>query len=193
SVTAAAEVLPSIGVALEIAEAHGRSALDALCTVIGSRRVLLVLDNLEQVLDAAGDIAALVSRCPSLHVIATSRAPLKIGAESEFVLPPLELPAENATSLDSLGRCPSVALLVQRAEKVRPGFALTADNAPVIAAICRRLDGLPLALELAAARVRILEPAVLLQRLDHALDLLTSGDRDLPLRQRTLRATISWS
>ncbi|MEO6463590.1 MAG: protein kinase, partial [Candidatus Eisenbacteria bacterium] len=107
SVTAAAEVLPSIGVALEISEAHGRSALDALCTVIGSRRVLLVLDNLEQVLDAAGDIATLVSRCPSLDVIATSRAPLKIGAESEFVLPPLELPAENATSLDSLGRCPS--------------------------------------------------------------------------------------
>jgi len=193
SVTAAREVLPTVGVALDIAEAHGRSALDALCTVIGSRRVLLVLDNLEQVLDAAEDIASLVSRCPSLQVIATSRAPLKIGAESEFVLPPLELPAQEATSLDSLGNCPSVALFVQRAEKVRPGFALTAANATTIAAICRRLDGLPLALELAAARVRILEPAVLLQRLDHALDLLTSGDRDLPLRQRTLRATISWS
>jgi predicted ATPase len=89
--------------------------------------------------------------------------------------------------------CPSVALLVQRAEKVKPGFRLDASNAATIAAICRRLDGLPLALELAAARVRILEPAALLQRLDHALDLLTSGDRDLPLRQRTLRATISWS
>src|SRR5690606_12710243 len=89
--------------------------------------------------------------------------------------------------------CPSVELFVQRAQKVKPGFGLTSSNATAIAGICRSLDGLPLALELAAARVRILEPAVLLQRLDHALDLLTSGDRDLPLRQRTLRATISWS
>ncbi len=193
SVTAADEVLPTVANALDIAEAHGRSALDALCTVIGTRRILLVLDNLEQVLDAAGDIAALVSRCPSFQVIATSRAPLKIGAESEFALPPLELPAQGAASLDAIRTCPSVTLFVQRAEKVKPGFELTAANSSAVAAICRRLDGLPLALELAAARVRILEPAVLLQRLDHALDLLTSGDRDLPLRQRTLRTTISWS
>jgi predicted ATPase len=193
SVTAATDVLPTVASELDIAEAHGRSALEALSTVIGERRVLLVLDNLEQVLDAAGDVAALVSRCPALQVIATSRAPLKIGAESEFSLPPLELPAEGVTTLEELRSCPSVALVVQRAEKVKPGFALTAANAAAIAAICRRLDGLPLALELAAARVRILDPAVLLQRLDHALDLLTSGDRDLPLRQRTLRTTISWS
>ncbi|HLF55647.1 MAG TPA: protein kinase, partial [Thermoanaerobaculia bacterium] len=192
SVTAAAEVLPTVATALEIAEAHGRSALDALATVVGDRRVLLLLDNLEQVLDAATDLAELVARCPSLQLITTSRAPLKIGVESEFALPPLELPAETA-SLAALGVCPSVALFVQRAEKVRNGFALTAENAESITAICRRLDGLPLALELAAARVRILEPAALLQRLDHALDLLTSGDRDLPLRQRTLRAAISWS
>jgi predicted ATPase/serine/threonine protein kinase len=193
SVTAAADVLPTIGIVLDIAEARGRSALDGLCTVIGDRRVLLLLDNLEQVLDAAGDIAALVSRCPSLQVIATSRAPLKIGAESEFGLPPLELPAPDATSPDALKDCPSVALFMQRAEKVKPGFALTAANSAAIAAICRRLDGLPLALELAAARVRSLEPSALLQRLDRALDLLTSGDRDRPVRQRTLRATISWS
>jgi non-specific serine/threonine protein kinase len=193
SVTAAAEVMPTVGVTLDIGEAHGRSALDALCQVIGERRILLVLDNLEQVLDAAGDIATLVARCPQLQVIATSRAPLKIGAESELALPPLELPAREASTPEALMSCPSVALLVQRAEKVKPGFRLDATNAATIAAICRRLDGLPLALELAAARVRILEPAALLQRLDHALDLLTSGDRDLPLRQRTLRATISWS
>ena len=192
SVTAASEVMPAIGIALDIAEAHGRSALDAICTVIGDRRVLLVLDNLEQVLDAAGDIATLVSRCPALQVIATSRARLKIGAEFEFVLPPLELPAEHATP-EAMRACPSVALFLQRAEKVKPGFLLTTANAADVGAICRKLDGLPLALELAAARVRILEPAALLQRLDHALDLLTSGDRDLPLRQRTLRATISWS
>lgn len=193
AVTAAADVLPAVGLALEIAEAQGRSALEAVGTFIGERRMLLVLDNLEQVLEAATDISTLVSRCPSLQVIATSRAPLKIGAESEFSLPPLALPATRAGSLDDLLACPSVALLVQRAAKVKPGFALTAANADAITAICRRLDGLPLALELAAARVRILEPAALLQRLDHALDLLTSGDRDLPLRQRTLRATISWS
>jgi non-specific serine/threonine protein kinase len=193
SVTAASAVLPTIGVAFEIPEAQGRSALDALCTVIGQRRMLLVLDNLEQVIDAAEEIAALVSRCPALQVIATSRAPLKIGAETEFSLPPLELPARDMTSLDALRNCPSVALFLQRAVKVKQDFALTDTNSAVIAAICRQLDGLPLALELAAARVRVLEPAALLQRLDHALDLLTSGDRDLPLRQRTLRATISWS
>ena len=191
--TAAADVLPTLATALAIPEAQGRSALDALGTVVGSRDVLLVLDNLEQVLDAAEDVAALVARCPGLRVIATSRAPLKVGAETEFSLPPLELPAAGAQALDALRRCPSVSLFVQRAAKVKPGFALGEANAAPIAEICRRLDGLPLALELAAARARILEPAALLQRLDHALDLLTSGDRDLPLRQRTLRAAISWS
>ncbi|MDP9176521.1 MAG: protein kinase [Gemmatimonadota bacterium] len=193
SVTSAAEVMPTVSATLEIAEAHGRSALDALATVIGDGRVLLVLDNLEQVVEAADDIATLVSRCPGLQVIATSRRPLKIGAEVELALAPLELPAEGATKTDELLRCPSVALFVQRAEKVKPGFALSPANATSVVGICRSLDGLPLALELAAARVRILEPAVLLQRLDHALDLLSSGDRDLPVRQRTLRATISWS
>ena len=194
SVTAAAEVLPTVGIALDIAEAHGRSALDAL--VHGDRRPPRAPRARQS--RAGARCRRRTSRrssraAPSLQVIATSRAPLKIGAESEFGLPPLELPAQDATSLEALRTCPSVALLVQRAEKVKPGFALTAANAAAIAAICRRLDGLPLALELAAARVRILEPAALLQRLDHALDLLTSGDRDLPLRQRTLRATISWS
>jgi len=193
SITAASEVLPTVALTLQIAEAHGRSALDALSTVIGDRRVLLVLDNLEQVLDAAEEIAALVSRCPGLRVVATSRAPLKIGAEIEFALPPLDLPEKDARSPEEIGACPAVALFVQRAARVKLGFAITEANAEAIAAICRRLDGLPLALELAAARARILEPAALLQRLDHALDLLTSGDRDLPMRQRTLRATISWS
>ncbi|MCL4215354.1 MAG: protein kinase [Gemmatimonadales bacterium] len=193
SVTAPGDVMPTIATTLEIAEAHGRSALDAVVTIVGDRRVLLVLDNLEQVVEAATDIATLVSRCPELRVIATSRRPLKIGAEVELPLPPLELPTSEATEADELMQCPSVALFVQRAAKVKPGFTLSAANAVSVVGICRRVDGLPLALELAAARVRILEPAALLQRLDHALDLLTSGDRDLPLRQRTLRATISWS
>ena len=193
AVTAASSVLPTVCIALEIPEAHGRSALDALCTVIGQRRMLIILDNLEQVIDVAEEVAALVARCPALQVVATSRAPLKIGSETEFSLPPLELPAPHMISLDALRNCPSVALFLQRAVRVKQDFALTNTNSAAIAAICRQLDGLPLALELAAARVRVLEPAALLQRLDHALDLLTSGDRDLPLRQRTLRATISWS
>jgi predicted ATPase/tRNA A-37 threonylcarbamoyl transferase component Bud32 len=193
SVTAAGEVMPTIATTLEIAEAHGRSAIDAVATVVGDRRVLLLLDNLEQVIDAAEDIAALIAQCPGLQVLATSRRPLKIGAESELTLPPLDLPASGVVEADELMQCASVALFVQRAVKVKPGFTLSAANAVSVAGICRSLDGLPLALELAAARVRILEPAALLQRLDHALDLLTSGDRDLPLRQRTLRATISWS
>lgn len=193
SVTAPAEVMPTLSAALDIAEAHGRSALDALVTVLGEREVLLVLDNFEQVVEAAADVAALVARCPGVRLVVTSRRPLKIGAEVELALPPLDLPGEDDTDVAELLACPSVALFVQRARKVKPGFALTADNAGSVAGICRSLDGLPLALELAAARARVLEPAVLLQRLDHALDLLTSGDRDLPLRQRTLRATISWS
>jgi predicted ATPase len=193
SVTSPAEVLPTIGIALDVAEAHGRSALDALVVLIGHRRVLLVLDNLEQVLDAAGDIAELVSRCPALAIVATSRAPLKISAETEFALPPLALPESDSMPLDALGGVPSVALLLERAQKVKPGFALTDANRAAVVGICRKLDGLPLALELAAARLRILAPDALLKRLDRALDLLTSGDRDLPLRQRTLRATISWS
>ena len=192
SVTAPAEVLATIGTTLEIAEAHGRSPLDAAVTIIGDRRTLLVIDNFEQVLGAAEDIAQLLSRCPNLLVVTTSHAPLKIGAEVEFILPPLALPGAN-DNLETLLACPSIALFVQRAEKVKPGFALTAANSQAVASICRQLDGLPLALELAAARVRIMDPAALLQRLDHALDLLTSGDRDLPMRQRTLRATISWS
>jgi len=193
SVTDPAEVLPTVASTLDIAEAHGRSALEAIATVIGHRPFLLVLDNLEQVLDAATDIAELVARCDALQVIATSRAPLKIGAESEFPLPPLELPDEAEHSPDRLQACPSVALFVQRAVRVKPDFRLDASNADAVSGICRQLDGLPLALELAAARVRIMEPSKLLLRLDHALDLLSSGDRDLPLRQRTLRATISWS
>ncbi len=192
SVTDPKEVMPSISIALDIAEAPGRGPVEAIATLVGDRRVLLVLDNLEQVVEAAEEIASLVARCPGLQVVATSRRPLRISAEVELALPPLDLPAQGA-DVTAMLECPSVALFVQRAEKVKPGFTVTAANAAAIAGICRSLDGLPLALELAAARVRILEPAVLLQRLDHALDLLTSGDRDLPLRQRTLRATISWS
>ena len=192
SVTDPTDVLPTIATVLQIAEAHGRGHLEAIATLVGDRRVLLVLDNLEQVVEAAEGIAALVTRCAGLQVITTSRRPLRISAEVELALPPLELPMPSA-SLDAVRHCSAVALFVQRAERVKPGFAVTEHNAAAVVGICRSLDGLPLALELAAARVRILDPEMLLKRLDHALDLLTSGDRDLPIRQRTLRATISWS
>lgn len=193
SVTQASDVMSTVGTALGIAEAHGRSAVDAIVTVIGNRRTLFLLDNLEQVLDSAGDIAELVSRCAGVCVIATSRSPLKLGAEVELALPPLALPDAHATRVEELLESPAVELFVQRATKVQPAFAISSVNGAAVAEICIRLDGLPLALELAAARIRILEPAALLTRLDDALDLLTTGDRDLPERQRTLRATIDWS
>ncbi len=193
SVVTAADVMPAVGSALGIAEAHGRSALDAVATRFGAQRSLLVLDNFEQVLEAAGEVAELAARCPALQVVVTSQAPLRIGAETEFPLPPLDLPPSDASTPDEVLKAPSAALFAQRAAKVNPGFAVTAANARDVAAVCRRLDGLPLALELAAARIRILDPASLRARLEHALDVLTSGDRDLPERHRTLRATVGWS
>lgn len=193
AVERAEDVMPTVAVALDIAEAHGRSAVDAVATVIGDRRVILLLDNLEQVLGVATEVADLVARCPHLQLITTSRAPLKIGAETEFALPPLGVPPKDSTPTEDLSLYPAVQLFVQRATKVKPDFRLDAGNGTAVAAICRRLDGLPLALELAAARIRILRPSELLARLDRALDVLTSGDRDLPERQRTLRATVDWS
>lgn len=194
AVTDPSLVLPTIARALDVPEAEGRSVLDGLGALVGTRHVLFVLDNLEQVLGAAPDIAALLARCPHLHVLATSRSPLRIGAEAEYPVAPLDLPAPGAAvAPDDLSRYPATALFMERAVNACPGFAPTAEQADAVVAICRRLDGLPLALELAAARVRVLDPPTLLQRLEHALDVLTTGARDLPERQRTLRATIDWS
>lgn len=189
----AAEVVPTLAMALDVADVEGRAPIDGLMKVIGDRRLLLVLDNFEHVLDAAPGMARLLAACPGLQVLATSRAPLRIGGEQEFALEPLALPPSGADALDDVMGSPAVELFVTRARQARPDFRLAASNAAAVAAICRRLDGLPLALELAAARVRVLEPSALLQRLEHALDVLTSGARDLPERQRTLRATIDWS
>ena len=193
AVTDPREVMTTIATALDISEAHGRGPIDAVATLIGNRRVLLVLDNLEQVVESGGDISALLARCPELHVLATSRRPLRIGSETELPLPPLDLPESNS-SVAAMLECPSVLLFVQRADvgpasRSRHRCARIAGSVAPFPSLVTDSAGL----ELAAARVRVLEPAGLLQRLDHALDLLTSGDRDLPLRQRTLRATISWS
>ena len=175
----------------------GRAALcsTTLSAFLAPKRLLLVLDNCEQVLAAAPDVATLLAASPGLTVLATSREPLHVRGEREFPLPPLPLPAADRLpgASRSSAQVPAVALFVERAPAVQPDFALTADNAAAVAAICRRLDGLPLAIELAAARVKVLPPAALLARLEQRLPLLTGGGRDLPARQRTMRDAIAWS
>jgi len=152
------------------------------------------LDNLEQVVSAAGDLGELLARCPGVTMLATSRTVLGLAAEREYPVPPLPLPASPDTIPPAeLESSPAVALFADRARAVRPGFTLTDGNAAAVAAICRRLEGLPLAIELAAARTRLLDPAALLARLTASLDALGAGAVDLPERQRTLRATVEWS
>jgi predicted ATPase len=171
-----------------------RSPLDALVEYLCVRRSLLLLDNFEQVVDAAGQVAALVERCPRLQVLVTSRQVLRLQVEREYPVPPLDVPIEHASAEQVLAHVPSgVQLFVERAQATRPGFRLTSANAAVIAELCRRLDGLPLAIELAAGRIRLLSPDALLERIERRLDLIAGGGPDLPARQRTLRATLDWS
>ena len=160
---------------------------------LATKQLLLVLDNVEHLVEAAPAVGELLAACPRLKVLATSRLPLRLRAEREYPVPPLALPPVSEASPEELLRYEAVRLFVERAQAVRPGFTLTAETRPVVAEICRRLDGLPLAIELAAARVRILPPAMLLARLEKRLPLLTGGPRDAPARQRTLRNTIAWS
>lgn len=189
-----AAVLPAIAQSLGAREEPGRSLAQVIGVCIAGRKTLVLLDNLEQVIEAAPDIAALLAATPSLHVLATSRIPLRIRGEQEFPVRPLSAPRnEERHSGERLVHYPAVQLFVERAQAVRPGFRADAANVEAIAEICRRLDGLPLAIELAAARSRILDPETMLERLDKRLNLLTGGYRDLPLRQRTLRNTIQWS
>ena len=194
AVADAADFTPAMAEALDVKEAEGRSLADGVAALIGDKQALLLLDNLEQVVSAAPDVATLVSTCPELRILITSRTPLRIGAEQQYALVPLALPPpEDGREPESTMAYPGIALFVDRAKMAKSGFELTADNAPAIVAVCRRLDGLPLAIELAAARISLLSPEALLQRLDHALDVLVAGPRDRPDRQRTLRATIDWS
>ena len=170
------------------------SPVEALAETFGDGAWLLILDNLEQVVPAAPDLAELLARCPQVAIVATSRTVLGLRAEREYPVPPLPLPADSAAvPLQDLESWPAVALFVDRARAVRPGFAVTEGNAAAVAEICRRLEGLPLAIELAAARTRLLDPPALLDRLAASLDALGTGAVDLPERQRTLRATVEWS
>ncbi|MFL5798011.1 MAG: ATP-binding protein [Actinomycetota bacterium] len=177
------------------ARAEGpRPVLDILREHLMDREVLLLLDNFEQVLSAAPVVADLLDAAPRVRILATSREPLHLSGEQEFPVPPLGLPDAGASlAPERLARTGSVALFVQRATAVDPGFAITDANAAAVAEVCRRLDGLPLAIELAASRVKLLSPQAILERLEHRLELLTGGSVDLPARQRTLREAIGWS
>ncbi|MFL5762206.1 MAG: ATP-binding protein, partial [Thermomicrobiales bacterium] len=187
-------VLPTVARAVGLHDNPDLSPLDQLATWLGGRSFLLVLDNLEQVVAAAPVLADLLARCPNLTVLATSRLALHIAGEHRYPLSPLRLPdLDRLPVLSELAATEAVALFVARAQATDPAFALREANALTVAAICARLDGLPLALELAAARVPTLPLPVLLARLEHALPLLTGGTRDAPDRQRTMRDAIAWS
>ena len=183
---------PTIARSLGLREAEDKTADEALRAYLRERRTLLVLDNFEHLLEAAAEVVGLIETCPRLVVLVTSRAPLRVRGEHEYPVPPLALPSttQSPTEGEVVGT-PSGRLFVERARAASPSFMLTRENAAAVAAICWRLAGLPLALELAAAKARLLEPAALLYRLDQALS--TAWARDLPERQRTMRATLDWS
>jgi predicted ATPase len=186
-------VSATIAQGLGVADAAGRPLLDSMKIHLRDKDLLLVLDNFEHVNEAAPLVAEMLLASSRLKVLATSRVPLRLGAEHTLVVPPMALPDRADSTAAVLGRAESVKLFVERAQAANQDFVLTDDNAASVAEICRRLDGLPLAIELAAARVRGLSPRALLGHMTPSLPLLTSGPRDAPARQRTLRDTIAWS
>lgn len=188
-------VLPAIVRTLGLHQGGEVSVHLHLAAYLKGRQTLLLLDNFEQVLDAAPELAALLAAVAGLKLLVTSRAVLHLQAEQEYAVAPLSVPVSQLAPVTPawLRQYEAVQLFVERACAARPDFAVTNENAPVVAAICAHLDGLPLAIELAAARVRTLSPAALLTRLGKRLEALTGGPRDLPARQQTLRATIAWS
>jgi predicted ATPase/serine/threonine protein kinase len=188
-------VASTVARTLGVAEGGDRPLVSVLCDYLNARRpTLLLLDNFEQVSDAAAIVRELLDGSPGLTVLVTSRHAVRIYGEQELPVSPLPLPEPGSLpSPAALIECASIALFVQRAAAVRPDFTLTARNAQTVVDICRQLDGLPLAIELAAARIKILPPQELLGRLERRLEVLTGGARDLPERQQTLRRTITWS
>jgi predicted ATPase/transcriptional regulator with XRE-family HTH domain len=184
--------------ALGLPDVGGPPPSERLKDVLRGKQTLLVLDNFEQVVTAGPLVGELLEACSSLAVLITSRVAVRLRGEHEFPVPPLAFPsrtedAGHPADAETLSSFSAVALFVERARAVRPGFTLNDDNAAAVVEICRRLDGLPLAIELAAARCNVLTPQAMLRRLDHRLRLLTDGARDAPERQRTLRGAIAWS
>jgi len=190
----AAHIFATIANVLEIDLDHIQTAAERLIAALRDRQMLLILDNLEQIETAGQTLAGLLAACPHLTILATSRSSLRIRPEHEYPLAPLSLPDEpGSADAERIATAPAVALFVDRARSVAPSFRLTDANAAIVAEICARLDGLPLAIELAAVRAKILSPQALLARLEHRLPLLIGGARDLPSRHQTLRDTMAWS
>jgi predicted ATPase/DNA-binding CsgD family transcriptional regulator len=187
-------VLPTIAQTLGLWDAGDRLLLEHLQASLRGKQLLLLLDNFEQVVQASPLVVDLLHACPGVKVLVTSRAVLHVSGEHEFPVSPLALPdLKQLPESQFLSQYAAVALFLQRAQAIKPDFQLTTVNAPTIAEICARLDGLPLAIELAAARIKLLPPQALLNRLEHQLSVLTGGPCNLPLRQQTLRNTIQWS
>ena len=188
-------LVPSaIAQALQVKQGAGQSVAEALVQYLRERQLLLVLDNFERLLEAGPLLAQLLAACPRLKVLVTSRVVLCLQGEHNYEVPTLRLPlAGHRPSLEQLARYEGIRLFVERARAANSEFRVTTENAPAVIELCRRLDGLPLAIELAAARVKLLYPEAMLTRLGNRLALLTGGARDLPDRQRTLRATLDWS
>jgi predicted ATPase/class 3 adenylate cyclase len=195
SVREADAAFEAIGRAIDSTVPGSDSPFDVLKTELKGRRILLVLDNFEQVMSAADGVADLLQQCSQLEVLVTSREALSVRGEHLFPVPPLSLPdiRPQEASAESIAGFEAVRLFVERAREARPSFSLTDENAPAVAESCARLDGLPLAIELAAARLKIFSPDDLRERLGSRLELLRAGPRDLPARQQTLRSTIEWS
>jgi predicted ATPase/class 3 adenylate cyclase len=191
-------VISTIAQTLGVTEAAGRPLIENLKDYLREKQTLLIMDNFEQVVGAAKQVGELLATCPALKMIATSRIPLRIRAEKEYAVPPLGLPPARAghappLRLELLTQYEAVRLFIERATDVKADFEVTNENAPAVAEICVRLDGLPLAIELAAARIRLFPPQALLGRLSSRLKMLTGGARDLTARQQTLRGAIDWS
>ena len=185
-------VVPSVVRSFGLRETAGQSPREALAAYLRPKRLLLTLDNFEHLLEAAPEVSWLIETCPNLTVLVTSRAPLRVGGEQEYPVPPLQLPVSTRDpGVEEVLGSPSGRLFVERARTISPTFSLTEANAAAVASICWRLAGLPLALELAATKVRILSPLSLLAQLDRALS--TGWARDVPERQRTVRTTLDWS
>jgi predicted ATPase/class 3 adenylate cyclase len=189
------ELVPgTIAHELGLADRGGLDPMTGLRDHLRERRILLILDNFEQVPDAAPIVGELLSSAPRLAILATSRSTLRVYGEQEYPVPPLAVPdPAHLPSLATLSQYEAVALFIERAMAAKPDFAVTNENAPAVAEICARLDGLPLAIELAAARSNVLGPQAMLARLGHRLTLLSGGARDRPERQQTLRGAIDWS